>query len=100
MEELKKIERVLKKEIPEAPHEVWLVLDATTGQNAISQATMFNEALGVTGIILAKMDGTSKGGIVVDVVNRLGIPVRYIGVGEGIEDLIDFSPKDFVEAIL
>ncbi len=99
MEELKKINRVIKREISDAPHEIFLILDATTGQNAIFQASMFNEALGVTGIILAKMDGTSKGGIVVDIVNRLNIPVRYIGIGEGIEDLVDFNQKDFLDAI-
>lgn len=99
MEELKKINRVIKKEIPQAPHEILLVLDATTGQNAVSQAMMFNDAVGITGIILAKMDGTSKGGIIVDIVDRLNIPIRYIGVGEGIEDLVDFNPKDFLDAI-
>ncbi len=100
MEELKKMKRVIKKVIPDAPHEVLLVLDANTGQNAISQTKMFNEALDVTGIVMTKLDGTAKGGIVVAVTNEFGIPIRYIGVGEKIEDLREFNPKEFVEAIL
>lgn len=99
MEELKKIGRVIAKKIPGAPHEVWLVLDATTGQNAISQAEMFHEALGVTGIILTKLDGTAKGGIVVGISSQLGIPIKYIGIGEKLEDLRPFDPQDFVRAI-
>ena len=99
MEELKKIARISAKKLPGAPHEVWLVLDATTGQNAISQAEMFNAALGVTGIILTKLDGTAKGGIVVGISNQLGIPIKYIGIGEKLEDLRPFNPTEFVRAI-
>ena len=85
MEELKKIKRVVSKESPDAPHEVLLVLDATTGQNAIVQARAFNEAVDITGLVLTKLDGTAKGGIVVAISSELGIPVKYIGVGEGAE---------------
>ncbi len=99
MEELKKMVRVVKKVIPDAPHEVILVLDGNTGQNAISQAKQFKEAIDVTGVILTKLDGTSKGGIVVAVSNEFKLPIRYIGVGEKIEDLREFNPKDFAEAI-
>jgi fused signal recognition particle receptor len=99
MEEIKKIQRTLAKRLPDAPHEVLLVLDATTGQNAISQAKMFDEALGVTGIALTKLDGTAKGGIVVSICSSLKIPLRYIGVGEGVTDLQRFDPKQFVEAL-
>jgi fused signal recognition particle receptor len=99
MEELKKLARVTAKNLPGAPHEVWLVLDATTGQNAISQAEMFNKAIGVTGIILTKLDGTAKGGIVVGISHQLGIPIKYIGIGEKIEDLRPFDPQDFVKAM-
>ena len=99
MEELKKMKRVIKKVVPDAPHEILLVLDANTGQNAISQTKMFNEALDVTGIVMTKLDGTAKGGIVVAVTNEFNIPIRYIGVGEKIEDLREFNPEEFVEAI-
>ena len=99
MEEMKKIRRVLGREIPGAPHETLLVLDAATGQNAISQARLFKENAGVTGIALTKLDGTAKGGIVVAVSNEFRIPVRFIGVGEGVEDLREFEPAQFVEAI-
>jgi fused signal recognition particle receptor len=99
MEELKKIKRVMGKSLEGAPQDVFLVLDATTGQNGISQAKMFDEAVGLTGIILAKLDGTAKGGIVIAIANELKIPVRYIGLGEGIDDLEEFDPKDFVEAL-
>ncbi|MDX2454208.1 signal recognition particle-docking protein FtsY [Desulfosarcina sp.] len=99
MEEIKKIQRTLAKRLPDAPHEVLLVLDATTGQNALSQAKMFNEALGVTGIALTKLDGTAKGGIVVSICSSLNIPLKYIGVGESVEDLQAFDPKQFVEAL-
>ena len=99
MEEIKKIQRTLAKRLPDAPHEVLLVLDATTGQNALSQAKMFNEALGVTGIALTKLDGTAKGGIVVSICSSLNIPLKYIGVGESVEDLQTFDPKQFVEAL-
>lgn len=100
MEELKKIKRVIQKAIPEAPHETLLVLDATTGQNAMNQARLFNEAIGVTGIVLTKLDGTSKGGIVFAIKKELNIPVKLIGTGEGVEDLADFSPEEFVKAFL
>lgn len=99
MEELKKVARVTAKKLPGAPHEVWLVLDATTGQNAISQAEIFNKAIGVTDIILTKLDGTAKGGIVVGISHQLGIPIKYIGIGEKIDDLRPFDPQDFVKAI-
>ncbi len=99
MEELKKIARVANKIVPGAPHETLLVLDATMGQNAISQARAFTEALGVTGIVLAKLDGTAKGGIVVAIQDELNLPVRYVGVGEALEDLRPFSPDEFVEAL-
>jgi fused signal recognition particle receptor len=99
MEELKKIKRSMAKIMPDAPHEVLLVLDATTGQNALSQAKLFNEALGVTGIALAKLDGTAKGGIVISIHDRLNIPLQYVGVGETIEDLQVFDPHRFVDAL-
>ncbi len=99
MEELKKITRVIKKSIPEAPHETLLVVDATTGQNAIRQAHIFNEAIGVTGIVLTKLDGTAKGGIVFAVYKEFNIPIKLIGIGEGIDDLRDFEPESFVKAI-
>lgn len=99
MEELKKVRRVIEKGIPSAPHEVLLVVDATTGQNALRQAEMFNNAIGVTGIALTKLDGTAKGGIIFAIQRELGIPIRFIGMGEGVEDLRDFEPKEFVEAL-
>jgi fused signal recognition particle receptor len=99
MEELKKVKRVCGKAMPGSPHEVLLVVDATNGQNALRQAQMFNEAIGVTGIVLTKLDGTAKGGIVFAIRKELNIPVRLIGVGEGVEDLQDFSPPDFVKAL-
>lgn len=99
MEELKKIRRVMGREVPGAPHETLLVLDAATGQNAISQAKLFKEAADVTGIALTKLDGTAKGGIVVAVSSEFDIPVRYIGVGEGVEDLREFDPEQFVQAL-
>jgi fused signal recognition particle receptor len=99
MEELKKVKRSIEKAMPGAPQEVLLVVDATTGQNALSQAKLFNESVGVTGIALTKLDGTAKGGIVVAIRRGLGIPVRLIGVGEGIDDLRDFDPREFVEAL-
>ena len=99
MEELKKIKRVISREKPSAPHEVLLVVDATSGQNAINQARIFNEAVGVTGIALTKLDGTAKGGIVLAINKELDIPVKLIGVGEAVEDLQDFSPKEFIEAL-
>jgi fused signal recognition particle receptor len=100
MEELKKIHRTAAKKIPGAPHEVFLVLDATTGQNALNQARLFHEAVGLTGLILTKMDGTAKGGVALAVVHETGVPLRYIGVGEAMEDLRPFDAAAFVEAIL
>ena len=99
MEEMKKIRRVIDREIPGAPHETLLVLDAATGQNATSQARLFKEAAGVTGLALTKLDGTAKGGIVVAVSHEFALPVRYIGVGESIEDLRDFDPQEFTDAL-
>jgi len=99
MEELKKVKRVIGKATPGAPHEVLLVLDATNGQNAIAQARQFHESLGVTGIVLTKLDGTAKGGVVIGICDELRIPVRYVGVGETVADLKPFAPKEFVEAL-
>ncbi|MBU7005469.1 signal recognition particle-docking protein FtsY [Phosphitispora fastidiosa] len=99
MEELKKLFRVISRELPDSPDEVLLVLDATTGQNAISQAKIFGEASGVTGIVLTKLDGTAKGGVVIGIKTELNIPVKYVGVGEKIDDLREFDPKEFVEAL-
>lgn len=99
MEELKKVHRVMGKALPGAPHEVLLVLDATTGQNAISQAKQFKEAVDVTSLALTKLDGTAKGGVVVAICEELQIPVRYIGIGEGVDDLRDFDAPAFVEAL-
>lgn len=99
MEELKKMKRIMGRELPGAPHEVLLVLDATTGQNAIAQAKMFRDEIGVTGLILTKLDGTSKGGVVVRIAKELGIPLRYIGVGEQLDDLRPFRAEEFVEAL-
>lgn len=99
MEEMKKIRRVIDREIPGAPHETLLVLDAATGQNAISQARIFKDAAGVTGIALTKLDGTAKGGILVAISHEFALPVRYIGVGESIDDLRDFDPREFTDAL-
>ncbi len=99
MDELKKVSRTLGKKIPTAPHETLLVIDASMGQNAILQARTFNEAVPVTGIVLTKLDGTAKGGVVLGISNELKIPVRYIGIGEKIDDLREFSAKDFAEAL-
>ncbi len=99
MEELKKIKRIIARECPGAPHEILLVLDATTGQNAISQAKLFHEAIGVTGIALAKLDGTAKGGIIIGITDELKLPIRYIGVGEGMDDLREFNASEFVQAL-
>lgn len=100
MDEIAKVARIASRVIPEAPHETLLVLDATVGGNGLQQAREFMSALKVTGIVLAKMDGTARGGIVVAVAKELGIPVRYVGVGEGASDLLPFSPEAFVEALL
>lgn len=99
MNELEKIHRIIKREIPEAPHETFLVLDATTGQNAIKQAKVFLETAKVTGVILTKLDGTAKGGVVVAIKEELGLPVKWIGIGEGIMDFRPFEPEKFVDAL-
>ena len=99
MEELKKINRVIQREIPEAPHETLLVLDATTGQNAISQANIFTKAAPITGVVLTKLDGTAKGGVVIGIKAELSMPVKWIGVGEGVEDLRPFVEEDFAKAL-
>ncbi|MFQ3190142.1 MAG: fused signal recognition particle receptor [Paraglaciecola sp.] len=99
MEELKKVVRVIKKIAPEAPHEIMLTLDAGTGQNAVSQTRLFNEAVGLTGISLTKLDGTAKGGVIFAIADQFNIPIRYVGIGEGIDDLRPFSSQDFVNAL-
>jgi fused signal recognition particle receptor len=99
MEELKKVKRIMGRELEGAPHETLLVVDATTGQNAINQARSFHEALGVTGIILTKLDGTAKGGVIVGIAHELRLPVRFIGIGEGVEDLRAFDAQLFLEAV-
>jgi len=100
MEELRKIVRVVSQKLPGAPHESLLVMDATVGQNGIAQARKFKEAIDITGIFLAKLDGTAKGGVVVAIKEQLGIPVKLVGVGEGLEDIAAFSPQQFVDALL
>ncbi len=99
MEELKKIARVISREVPDASVETLLVLDATTGQNAVNQAKLFSESAEITGIVLTKLDGTAKGGIIIPIKNELGIPVKLVGVGEKIDDLQPFSPEDYVQAL-
>jgi fused signal recognition particle receptor len=99
MEEMKKIKRVISRSDPQAPHEVFLVMDATTGQNGLSQAKYFTEAVAVTGIILTKLDGTAKGGIVLAICDQLKIPILYIGTGEGIDDIAPFDAQAFVEEL-
>jgi fused signal recognition particle receptor len=99
IEELKKIRRVIAREQPDAPHETLLVLDATTGQNGLQQARVFKESTDISGIVLTKLDGTAKGGVIISIQEELGVPVRYIGVGEEIEDLQPFEPATFVEAL-
>lgn len=99
MQELSKIGRVMAKDVPEAPHEVLLVLDATTGQNALQQALLFRDAVHVTGLILTKLDGTAKGGIVIAIAEQLNLPIRYVGVGEAVEDLEVFQANEFVDAL-
>ncbi len=99
MEELKKIRRVIQKAVPDAPQETLLVVDATNGQNALRQAELFNQATAVTGIALTKLDGTAKGGIVFTIKRELGIPIKLIGIGETVEDLRDFEPRDFIDAL-
>jgi fused signal recognition particle receptor len=100
MEELTKVRRVIQKQMPDAPHETLMTVDATTGQNGVRQAKLFGEAVGVTGIILTKLDGTAKGGIALAIANELGIPVKLIGIGEQLEDLRPFDPDDFARALL
>jgi fused signal recognition particle receptor len=99
MEELKKIRRVVERQCPGAPHEILLILDATTGQNAISQTRLFNEALGISGIVLTKLDGTAKGGIIIGITDSFHIPIRYVGVGEKMDDLREFNAEAFVSAL-
>ena len=99
MEEIKKMQRSLQKKMPGAPHEVLLVLDSTTGTNALNQAREFHQALGVTGLIVTKLDGTAKGGIVVAIAHELKIPVKLIGLGEQADDLQPFDPKQYAEAL-
>jgi fused signal recognition particle receptor len=99
IEELKKIRRVIAREQPDAPHETLLVLDATTGQNGLQQARVFKEATDISGIVLTKLDGTAKGGVIISIQEELGVPVRYIGVGEEVEDLQAFDPASFVQAL-
>ncbi len=98
--ELEKIKRVMSRELEGAPHETWIVIDATTGQNGLVQAQQFHDAVGVTGVVLTKLDGTAKGGITFAIAHKLGIPIRYIGVGEGIDDLRPFDAEEFVDSLL
>ena len=100
MEELRKIRRVVQKHDPYAPHEVMLVVDATTGQNALNQALQFHEAIGLTGLTITKLDGTAKGGVLLAIARRLALPVRFIGIGEGIDDLLPFDAKAYVDALV
>jgi fused signal recognition particle receptor len=100
MDELEKIKRVIGKIDPSAPHETMLVLDAGTGQNALSQASKFKQSIGVTGITLSKLDGTAKGGMIFSVSEQLQLPIRYIGVGESVDDLREFDGREFVDALL
>jgi fused signal recognition particle receptor len=100
MDELDKMRRTATRLIPEAPHEVLLVMDATTGQNGLQQARLFTESAGVTGIVLTKLDGTAKGGIAVAIAKEMNLPVRFVGVGEKMSDLLEFSPSAFVDSLL
>ncbi len=100
MDEIKKVKRVMAKAMPEAPHEVMLVLDANTGQNALAQVNAFDDALGLTGLVLTKLDGTARGGVIAAIARQRPIPLRFVGVGEGIDDLRPFSARDFVEALV
>jgi fused signal recognition particle receptor len=99
LEELKKIRRVIAREQVDAPHETLLVLDATTGQNGLQQARIFKEATDINGIVLTKLDGTAKGGVIISIQEELGVPVKYVGVGEEVDDLQRFEPERFVEAL-
>jgi fused signal recognition particle receptor len=100
MEELKKIKRVIGRAMEGAPHEVWLVMDATTGQNGLSQIDLFNKAVGLTGIVMTKLDGTAKGGVLVAAADKYNIPIRYVGLGEKPDDLVEFDPSSFAEALV
>ncbi len=99
MNELAKIKRVIEKVVPDAPHEIYLVLDASTGQNALDQAKIFNEFTPLTGLVLTKLDGSAKGGIILSIYHQMGIPIRYIGIGEGAEDFLPFVPEPYVDAL-
>ena len=99
MGELAKISRVAAKLVPDAPHQTWLVLDATTGQNAVSQAKVFGQSVPLTGVVLTKLDGTAKGGVVISVKEEIGVPVKWVGLGEGVDDLQPFRAQEFVEAL-
>ncbi|QVL58275.1 MAG: signal recognition particle-docking protein FtsY [Simkaniaceae bacterium] len=99
MNELAKIKRVIEKVVPDAPHEIYLVLDATTGQNALDQAKTFNEFTPLSGLILTKLDGSAKGGIILSIYHQMGIPIRYIGIGEGADDFLPFSPEPYIDAL-
>jgi len=100
MEELAKVRRVIAQKLEGAPHETLLVVDATTGQNGVQQARLFNDAVGVTGVALTKLDGSAKGGVAVAIAYELGLPVKLIGVGEGLDDLRPFDPRDFAQALV
>ena len=100
MEELKKIQRVASKAMPEAPHDIWLVLDASIGQNSFSQVELFNQAVGLTGLVLAKLDGTSKGGAIIAISEKFKVPVRYVGLGEAVDDIEEFNPRQFAVALV
>jgi fused signal recognition particle receptor len=99
MAELEKMERTAKRVIADAPHEVLLVMDATTGQNGLEQARKFTETSGVTGIVLTKLDGTAKGGVVIAIARELNLPIRYVGIGEKVDDLLPFEPERFIESL-
>ena len=99
MDEIKKVRRTIAKAMDGAPHETFLVLDATTGQNALQQAALFKDALDLTGIVLTKLDGTAKGGVIVAIARELGLPIRFIGVGEKVDDLLAFDPERFIESL-
>jgi fused signal recognition particle receptor len=100
MEEIRKVKRVIGKALPGAPHEVLLVLDANTGQNALAQLRAFDETVGVTGVVLTKLDGTAKGGVIAAIAREKAVPLRFIGVGEGLDDLRPFNAEEFVTALL
>jgi fused signal recognition particle receptor len=99
MDELAKVKRVIAKEMPDAPHETWLVIDATTGQNAVQQVKAFGELVKLTGLVVTKLDGTAKGGVIIGIKQKFRLPIRYIGVGEKAKDLKEFSAQDFAESL-